>query len=336
MSRDDDNAIAGLSDQDHQDIESLTKRIRSSQQPEGNDDGGVFAPGLSDETVVDRDDRADAIDDDATPAQPPAQPAQPAQNEPPAGLIQERQKRKELEQRYSLLDQRLQILQNVIASGQDDRKKALDPQIPDPDEDIVGYTRALAKQVEELQATKQQLEADQAYRQQVEAVQTSARADAAAFARERQDFSQAYQFLRKSQIDEMTAAGVDPALAVQHIDNQELQLVAYNQQLGRNSAEAIYAMAVARGWSGDQPQPQPQPSTPARQQIQQPATPPPSPHRQPLQAIQDGIAENQSLDQVAGGHAAVPNSLEQYANMSDAEFARHVERVKQQMRREMR
>ena len=328
-------AVAGVESGDT--VESLREQIRK------DDDGkdGVFAPGLSDR-VYEPPQREAEPEPEPEPAQqiePEPEPAQ--QTEPPPGLIQERQRRQEIEQRYSLLDQRLQVLQQAIAEGQAERKRALESEIPDPDDDIVGYTRALARQVEELQTTKQQLEQDNAYRSQIEQVQSAARADAMAFSQQQPDFRQAYDWMRQSQISELTAQGIPPAEAAAYIDQQELQLVATHQARGRNAAEAFYQAAIARGWqtpnNGAPPQPQPRAQPQAQAQPQPQPQPQPRPvHRQTLQSMQAGMLEGRTLDEAGGGGAAIPQTLEAYVNMPDAEFAAHVEKVKRMMRQSMR
>jgi hypothetical protein len=243
------------------------------------------------------------------------------------------------------MEERFAMLQTTIQDGQQQRlDQAQQAQMPDPDEDLTGYVKAKSaeyeRQMGELQQRNQQVEQQASYQAQVQDVTSRAKADAQAFSAQQQDFGQAYEWMRGQQLAELTAQGVDPALAGQELDRRELNMIAHHQQAGRSPAQAAYAAAQARGWQAPQPNGQ-------NGQVQQPAAnytsapqaaiqPQQQPGRPALTNMQAGMLESRSFDEAGGTGQGIPESLDAIANMSDAEFAQRHEQVRSMMRKSMR
>jgi len=286
-------------------------------------------------------------------------------------LREEREKREDAEKRYQELQQqqqriqdRFQILQEQIQAGQRQQLEAVnDKPLPNPDEDLQAYVLAVQERYEERDRKRDeelgQLRQRDEHSQLVQGVYNRARADEAAFMTQAPDFKQAYSWYRNQQLAELTSMGVDPALAAQEIDNKELQITAYAQQNGKNSAESFYRAAVARGWQPPQQRTQ-QAVDQTYQQMQSPADVTPiaqhpgyatnqqqpiqpqaapqqqyQPHGQSLQNMHQGMLHSRSLDEAPPSQTGVPLDLERIANMSDAEFMAVADRVPAMMRSQM-
>lgn len=249
--------------------------------------------------------------------------------------------------RMDELERRQQMFQELYEGQQKAREEQLKPKEetpPDPEQDVVGYARWMRQQhekaQEEIRSLKQGQERtqQQTERQQlVQDLRSRALTDAEQFARETPDFYDAYHYLREGRIRELTAVGVPMQNAVQHVDNEELQLNAHSIRNRQNIASNFYAMAKARGWQGKpqgenvhqlRPEQQPQ-----RQQSPAFQEPPPPAHRQTMANMEAGMRQSRTLDEASTGGTVTPPSLESLANMSEADFAANYDRAKQMMRR---
>lgn len=290
-------------------------------------------------------------------AQDPAQqaPAEPTPagdpqnpNQPPPGVLEERQRRQKVEaelqeQRAAQqrLTDRLDMMNQVIYGQQQARLEAAAPPPPDPQEDLPGYVEHLNKQyteqVGQIQEQLQQAQQQQQQQQAIENLRSQSRAQAEQFAQQHQDFGEAYSYYRQSRAAELRAQGFDDQTIAGAVEREELNLASAHLQSGRNVAEALYNAAKVRGYSpkapAQQQQQSPAPAAPAyqqpapQQQFQAPQPGQPG-YQQPMEQMQAGMMASQSLANVSQAGAASPTTLEAYASMSDAQFAQHMENVK--------
>lgn len=256
---------------------------------------------------------------------------------PSQALGEERERRRQAEQAAAdareaarRTEERFQAMQELISSQQQAQLRPQEDAIPDPNEDLVGYVRAIEKRhQQQIQEITQRYTADQTQTReqqelsrQVQTVKDIVSNEGAAYAQQTPDLVDAYNWHRQRKIDVLTAQGIDAPTARSYVDNEEVQIAARNIRSGRNTAEAFYAAAKAMGWSGQQ------------QSRRDPApTPAPRQHGQSLTNIRSGMMEGSSLGQAAQGGTSVPRSLEAYANMSDAEFSAHLPAVNDMIRR---
>lgn len=218
-------------------------------------------------------------------AEPPAPEAEtdpdavdePQEGEQPPGrgyvsqkaLHAERMRRKEIEKRERELAERNAVLAdrlNLILQAQQRQQpqaeqQPADPE-PNPEEDIIAYTKWQARQIEHLK----QLEASRLRQaQEAQTAQTIERgiferweSDSKAFTASQPDTPKATEWLvgvRDRQLQAM--ANVDPryaqpAFRQAQIKSELQQIVIAAAKAGRNSAETVYELA--RGW-GYAPQP---------------------------------------------------------------------------------
>jgi hypothetical protein len=192
-------------------------------------------------------------------AEPAPNPNAPPPEEKPAAVVkptvpleslqEERARRKGLEQtaqrqaeQLARYDERFRIVEQL------NRQPQQAP--PDPETDIFGHARHLDQQVRALHEQNQQFTQAQQVAQQRNQLVQGYQADAARLASEVPDFKDAYKFMVESRQKELRAIGYkDPATIAQALQNDELSVVAMAIQNGNSPAEAIYALAQARGYA---------------------------------------------------------------------------------------
>lgn len=347
------DTVTGLSGSEEADAQKMRKDMLGQERPAQDDrpPQNEVVPGLSDKVYE------PPVQDDAPAAEPaqlePTEPAhqEPQRGVPPAALTEERTKRQEAERRLAekdasvrQMEERFNTVMQTVQQGQHDRlQQAQNKPAPNPDEDLQGYVQWMRDQYETQRATDQQemqsIKQNQAYENEVRGVKDRAMADARTFAGQNPDFGPAYEWSRQQDFAALTAQGYAAQDAATILDRQELNFLADHQRAGRNSAEAFYMAAKARGWQAPAPNGNGHPnsgSAPLSVQPQalynQPPQQQPQPGRPDLTTMQAGMLESRSLDQAAGGGDAVPMSLEAYANMSDADFAKNQDRIRQIMK----
>lgn len=278
------------------------------------------------------------------PAPAPEQPAEaeattePAESTKPrddgmvplAALKEERTRRQELERQQREMAQQMAELRGRFEGMMQQPKAAApqpEPEKPDPEpkyddnpaEWFRWRDRQQSKEIAALKKAAESYENDRKQRQQQEQADQQRQqflghyANAAqTFARETQDFGEAYQFLVKSRVDELVALGYSPQQASQYQQQEEANVAAHALSQGANPAERLYAIAKMRGYAkADAPAPaQPPAPTPAPS-----AAAAPNPLRAQL---------SKSLS-AAPGAPSNPPTLEQIASMSDAEYGRVVD-----------
>ena len=231
-------------------------------------------------------------------------------------LKEERKKRQEVEARYrqeqvererqnAILQDRLNQLWQQQSPGPQLRDPKTDP---DP-LDALRHNQELTQRAMQEMYHRQQT--DEARARQEAAKQGLvgwARAQAASFAAENEDFGQAYEHVLRNRKGELEAMGLPPDQVAATMQNDELWVYQNAAQTGKNPAEIIYNMAKNTGFKRVDP---PQPKAVAEQKIE---------------ALQRGVAASKDL---SGGAAGKPTA-EQIANMSDEEFAELRGKLKKQ------
>lgn len=240
---------------------------------------------------------------------------------------------------WTRLEERFKVFQEALNAPEPREEEEAEEPLPDPEQDIIGFNRALAERMdrrfaqisEALNGVNQQVgqvnEQSAAERQQ-NAMLTTYRQDAAAFAQQQPDFADAYRFLISSRNAELEAGGYsDPVERQRLIVADEQALVARSLQTKASPAERIYALAKARGYqvkvpangangatangangNGAAPQPQPQP-----QQAPQPSV------TEEIARLQKGQEAALSLSNV-GGQRPQALTIEQIADMPQDQF----------------
>jgi hypothetical protein len=372
LNRETMEALTGLSSKDAQALPRETADVSRQQQsipdaPPQRSPGYERAvprhnPALSEESYDPARDPRRLQDADATRDAGERDPLQPDQllpmMVPNTRLTEEADKRRAADERYNelksnheRLSERFSMMLEAFNANQESRVRPEQSGPPDPkmaEEDLPGYLEATnryyAERERHLSEKVNSLEQQSNVQNQIQSVQRRAAMDEAVFSQQNPDFRNAYSWWRKSQLDELTAMGVNHQVAQQHLDTIELQISAMAQQQGQNSAERFYRAAQARGWQGQQHAPQqgrgnvtPIDRHPGyQQQFDQMPSPGYQPRAQSLENMNTGMLESRSLDEASQGGRAMPMDLEQIANMSDAEFMRKYEQIMPRIRSALR
>jgi len=165
--------------------------------------------------------------------------AKPDAMVPSSRLREETERRRASEQRYQRdmgkLEERLNLLQRAVTPA--DQPKA-------PDWDTAPLDAG-----KRLEADVRQILQRDAHRDQMESFRNSYAAHAQNFAREHQDFGQAYHHFIQSIAGELQDAGwTDPGVVAQEIQRMEAAIASKAMRDGVNPAERIYAVAKRRGY----------------------------------------------------------------------------------------
>lgn len=151
-------------------------------------------------------------------------------------LHEERAKRKELEGKMAVMEDRFKQLVTGLTPQE---------QKPTPEEDPINYFKQEIEQLKEV--TRQQQEQTQAQRQQ-EQVVDAYRAQSEEFKATTPDFVDAYNHILSNRIKELKTMGLDEAQARQTVANEEYSIALKSLQDGVNPAQRIYEIAALRGY----------------------------------------------------------------------------------------
>lgn len=222
---------------------------------------------------------------------------------PHQALHEERERRKELARQLEETQAKQRLMEERFAKFLEE-KQAPPPNV---DENPVEYLKYTEKQLREQQERlAQEFEAQRVQREQESQWNnfvTAYRNQAQQFAEQTPDFDAAYQHALKTRIAEFVAGGVDEATAKTWATQEETAIVQRAFQDGVNPAERIYNMAKARGYT-----PKAQADNSAK-----------------METLIKGT-QSKSLAGV-GGQSPAPMSLEALAEMDDAEFEKHFEKI---------
>lgn len=201
-------------------------------------------------------------------AETPSAPAEAPKTDAPAGaegkpqehtmishaaFHEERLRRKELAKQLQAVKEEAAQYRGrleVIEALRQGNAKPAEP--PSPETDPLGYvthTMAEIRAQQEALAKRQAefLEQNQ-HQSQAQQFMGAYQAQAQAFAAKTPDFNEAYKFLAKSRIDELTAGGYSQEEAEAVVLQNEAEIVARAFQNGQNPAEAMYKIASLRGY----------------------------------------------------------------------------------------
>lgn len=153
-----------------------------------------------------------------------------------------------LNERFARGDERLRLLQEALQPAAQTDQADEDPK-PDPKEDIVAYVEWADRQIAKLsdaisqtQGTVQETAADQRMRE-------SYQQDAVAFAREKSDFINAYNYLLNARGRMLSYGGKrTQAQVAQILRTEEKGMVREALETGQRPAEVIYEYAKAMGY----------------------------------------------------------------------------------------
>lgn len=182
------------------------------------------------------------------------------------------------------------------------------PAIPNADQEPIDAIKWAVEQVQGIQTAREQENAEQRQAREASerqmAMLQSAGAEYASASKADPTVDQAYAALRQSFVAEAQAYRVPPHLLKQHLDQTEMQHIAFAKQNGIPIADYVKGLATARGW---------QPQAPQAQQ-------PPAVQKPDLAAVAAAQQRHQSLSDAPGGDAPAPLDAKALAKMSDKEF----------------
>lgn len=173
----------------------------------------------------------------------------PAQTQKPKGdlgvaLKEERERRKELQQKFSAMEEKQNKLNQRLASifsDEETPQKAVDFN-ENPAEYLKNKVEKTEKSTEELSGFFKQQRA-------MTELQGYAQSSVAAMKKDNPDYDAAYEFARQDRLAEiMELEECTEAEALEQVNREELNLTIQSAQKGKNPAKAIYAYAKRRGY----------------------------------------------------------------------------------------
>lgn len=220
-----------------------------------------------------------------------------------------RRKLEEMERKQAVLDDRWQRILAASEQQQAAPQPEQAPQVPDPEQDIFAALKYEREQRMALEAKitgqEQQTAEQQLVAQMERQIWGKWESDGAQFNQSTPDFRDAALFLAEARDKQLASmAAVDPRLADKayrdFVMNEELkQIVVGAGQHGISSAEQIYNIAKAWGYTGPKPK---------------------ADDAAGIQKLADSVAAETSLSAAGGTRAGVPSTSEAVAAMSDSEF----------------
>jgi hypothetical protein len=248
-----------------------------------------------------------------TPAEKPAEPVAVEQKDtvPLATHLEERKKlqqqSRELEERYATLEGRFnEVLQRI--------PKPQEQQTPQPkaiEDDPIG---AIKQHEAEFQAWRQQ----QIQQQQFTQLQNVVSTHEAQFRAEQPHYDAALQHVTAARSAEYRALGLSEPQIAQALQSDAANMAVHALRMGRNPAEMVYNLAVARGFAppaaekpAEAPKPEEAPAVPADKQ---------------MQMLEAGVAASKTLQGGTGGtgdldlRALSSMSSKEIGNLSDEQW----------------
>lgn len=220
-----------------------------------------------------------------------------------------RRKLEEMERKQAVLDDRWQRILAASEQQQAAPQPEQAPQVPDPEQDIFAALKYEREQRMALEAKiagqEQQTAEHQLVAQMERQIWGKWESDGAQFNQSTPDFRDAALFLAEARDKQLASmAAVDPRLADKayrdFVMNEELkQIVVGAGQHGISSAEQIYNIAKAWGYTGPKPK---------------------ADDAAGIQKLADSVAAETSLSAAGGTRAGSPSTSEAVASMSEAEF----------------
>lgn len=193
--------------------------------------------------------------------------------------------RKKWQAKVEEINQQNRTIQEQVAALQQQQKPQEHvEQVPDPEQDPVGYFMWEGKQrdkaIKDVQQTQREhAEYMQAY-QQMQALDNAFAVSAQAYRQQHSDFDAAHKFFLDSQRQKAQLLGFEPQQVDQMVGQTVLQTVMQAQRSGQDVADVFYQLAKMSGYQG------PQTPTPETPPMTQPTEPPMD--KETFQRIQQG------------------------------------------------
>ena len=251
-------------------------------------------------------------------------------------LKAERERSKALEaelgkfkENYSRVDERLKMLSEAVTASDPASQAVEAPVIPDPEQDIFGYAKYLATELEALKASHGAAQAETQEERQTRAVISTYTRDRDVFVQKQPDFMDGYNFLLGTRKAQLELQGYSPEEVSRWLVKEEMDLVNRSLQNKVSPAQTIYGLAKSMGYA-------PKAAVPA---VPAAAAKPAAPSvTDEIDRIKRGQAASMSLSN-GNGSAGEELSLEWLANLPMKEFEAFMskgtnrERVEQAMGR---
>lgn len=226
-------------------------------------------------------------------------------------------KRQELKaqlQQQAYQNQMLQQQLNMLMQQQRGQQPARQPEavnIPDPNEDPIGYQSYQLNHLNRAVAAQQQYLEQQAHahreQQAVNTLDNAYKASAMEFIKEAPDFGDAYKFLERSRIQEYMALGYSAQESSYLLQEDERALAAKSFKERVNPAARIYAAALARGFN--------------------------TAGESKLEKVSNGMQKGKSLPRAGGKNLEKGYDISRIDEMSDTEFDKFFNQVKHEAKR---
>lgn len=274
----------------------------------------------SDQTLEPQAEAPQEAQAEAPQAQPQEAP-KPPQTVPLAALMEERNKRRDMEAEL----QRLRQMSEASTAELRKLAEQLQPKPPPPpsiDTDPLGYIQheneALKGKLSEFDTWRREQEQQRQREAAANAVTQRFQADAMAFAASAPDFQEAYLWVSEQVLGDLRASGLPDAVARQRGQQIALDIVNHAASTGGNAAEGFYRLAKQRGWTG--PQQQRQAPAPA-------ATP-------PVEAIRRAQQAGSGVSGPGAGQKGYDGlTAQQLASMSQEDYERVPDNVRRRVLR---
>lgn len=218
------------------------------------------------------------------------------------------------------VDERLKMLSEAVTAAEP-IAEAEKPVIPDPEQDIFGYAKYLAGELEALKSSHTTAQAETAEQRQTAAVVSTYQRDAAAYEGKQPDFKDGYNFLITTRKSQLELQGYSPEEVNKWLYKEEMDLVSRSLQNKKSPSEQIYALAKSMGYTPKAAAPIVPATAAAPAAKPAPAAPlaaVPSVTEE-IDRIKAGKAASMSLSN-GGGSAGEEMSLEWLANAPLKEF----------------
>lgn len=205
-----------------------------------------------------------------------------------------------------MLQQQLQMLMQNQQRPPMQQQQAQQVEIPDPNEDPLGYQSYQLNQLNRTVQQQQYYLAQQAKAQQemqaINQLDNAYKASAIEFSKQAPDFMDAYKFLERSKIQEYVALGYSPIEASQMLQREEREFAIKSFKERTNPAARVYAAAKARGFNPD--------------------------GETKLEKVSKGMEKGKSLPRAGGKNIEKGYDISRLDDMSDAEFDKFFNQVK--------
>jgi hypothetical protein len=161
-------------------------------------------------------------------------------------LHEERAKRKELESKMAVMEDKFKQLVQNLNPNQEAKLPGVE------DDPVTNFDQRIAQAEQYIKQSQEQQQAQYQHQQVVNAYQ----AQAAEYVKETPDFNDAYSYVLQGRLSELDAFGVTKEQALQVVQQEEYEVALKSLQDGVNPAERIYKIAQLRGYKKAEAKPE--------------------------------------------------------------------------------